>query len=157
MSVSSPLQTPLVAEETLANGLLQDPGGSGVTVALGVSGDKPCGETTNIGEETTAEEAQEATTVCVTTNSTGLATSTTTSTAIQYDQTTSNSSLSPQGTAKVKWTSEEADQYLSSFQLSMSKEEPSDGRVSGITVCMYLTSGTELAEQIHAPRSILSK
>lgn len=128
MSVSSPLQAPLVAEETLANGLMQDPGGLAVSVALGVSGDKPCGEKTKMGEETTVEEAQEATTlstVCVTTDSTTLATTTISTGAPD----TNNSSIPPQGTAEVKWSREATEQYLPNFQLSMNKDECGDGRV----------------------------
>lgn len=121
MSVSSPLQTPLMAEESLANGLVQDPGGSVVKVALGVSGDKPCGETTKMGEETIADEAKEATTVCDST------TTITTSTA-----TTNNISSMPQpGVATVKWSGE-GGQYLSSFQLSMNKDESSEVSVAAL-------------------------
>ena len=118
MSVSSPLQTPITAEESLANGLVRDPGGSVVKVALGVSGDKPCGETTKLGEETIADEAKEATTVCDST------TTITTSTA-----TTNISSMPQPGAATVKWSGE-GGQFLSSFQLSMNKDEPSEVSVS---------------------------
>ena len=119
MSVPSPLQNPPGGEESLANGLMQDPGGSAVTVALGVSGNKPCGETR---EETALEEAVEATSVCVATNSTSVTTTTTNSGP-------NNTSMPPQPSAQVNWSAEE-DHFLTNFQLSVNKDESSEGRVS---------------------------
>lgn len=113
------LATELVQQDS---GLSSAPGPAGaVAVALGVSGDKPCGETTKMGEETSVEESQDATTA------TSLATTPTTTSSIT---TTSNTNMSPQ---EIKWIADEQNQFLPplpSFQLSMSKDGSNEDRVS---------------------------
>lgn len=103
MSLASPLQSSLSVEESLTNGVIQDPGiGIGGTVALGVSGDNPCGEKAKMGEEVVAEEVKEVTSIC-----SDAATSTITTT-------TSGHSI-PSQVNTMKWSSEE---YLQNISIS---------------------------------------
>ncbi len=138
MSVASPLQSSLVTEESLSiNGVLQEEPRatpSAVAVALGVSGDKPCGEKAHMGEEVLPEQVEDCTaattascsaptiTPTTTTCSTTASSSPSTSTAlITTTTTTSNNPIStspqssPQSNAKIKWSSSggvETDKYL---------------------------------------------
>lgn len=129
MSLASPLQSPLGLEESLTNGVGQELGlATEGPVALGVSGDKPCGEKAKMGEEVTLEEAKEATNVCDDT----ITTITTTTTSANGNASACDSSMPPQANAKVKWDSEETDQYLPTFQLAASKDGSCEDRVSGV-------------------------
>ena len=81
-----------VVEESLANGVEETAGTSGLAASLGVSGDDPCGD--QEGEDSTGKEGEEA------------------ATAVCYTVPATTSSVTQDaGETEVKWGPDEPDKY----------------------------------------------